>query len=886
MAAVKDLPAGTATFVFTDIEGSTRLARELGTERWEEVLEAHARILRSSAMARQGREVRTEGDAFFLVFPSATNAAAAAAEAQRALAVERFPHGVTLRVRMGLHTGEARPASREAGSDYVGYAVHRAARIANAAHGGQVLLSSAVRELVADDLPAGLAVRDLGEHRLKDMWRPERLYQLQIDGVPGEFPPLRTLDRAPHNLPVQLTSFVGREREVAQARRLLGSTRLLTLVGPGGTGKTRLSLQLAAESIEEFPDGVFFAALAPIADPGLVVVTLAQALALHLKPDRPPLDTVAEHLAEKRALLLLDNFEQVLDAAPEVGELLRRCPRLKAVVTSRAGLRISGEQQFPVPPLQLPDPKALPSLSVLSQYEAVRLFIERALAARPDFAVTNENAPAVAEICARLDGLPLAIELAAARIRVLTPQAIHARLGKRLDLLSAGARDLPARQQTLRGAIAWSYDLLEAGAKRLFERLGVFVGGAALEQVEEVCGPPEDVGGGLLDGVAGLVDHSLVRQQEETGEPRFFMLETIREFALERLEASPEAAEIRRRHTRVYLELAERAAPELEGSEQKRWLDALEREHDNLRAVLERTVAEGDAALASRLSFALWRFWHMRAHLHEARERMERVLALPNLRGPERMRALEAAGGVAYWRGDMDTARAFYHEALALARESGDPAAIANAAYNESFTYIVPRQQLEEGRALLEEANAIYRSLGDRDGLARTAWALGDMHMARREYAAAIAPFEEAYAVFRERGNRFMTGWALFELGLSRSFSGQLPAGRAALEDALRLFAEARDVSGILLLLRGMAAQAKLADDMRRAARLSGAATALEQTSGAELGSILHQMNEELAIALEDLDDACQAEWREGEKLSADAAVAYALAPAEAPTPT
>lgn len=468
----RELPSGTVTFLFTDIEGSTRLLQQLGP-RYEAQLEAHRQLLRAAVEAERGHEVSTEGDAFFIAFSSPTRAAAAAAAAQRALNAHPWPDGTALRVRMGLHTGEATPV----GGDYVGLDVHRAARISTAGWGGQILLSQSTKALIENAPPPGVSLRDLGEHRLKDLSRPEHLFQLVISDLRADFPPLRTLDATPNNLPTQLTGFIGREREVAAARQLLGTTRLLTLTGPGGTGKTRLALQLAAEVVDQFPHGVYFVPLAPINDPNLAASTIAKTLGVQELGGRSSQDLLLEYSRDKTLLLLLDNFEQILAAVPLLSELLKTSPGLKIVVTSRAVLHVYGEQEFPVPPLRLPDPRHLPSLDSLSQYEAVALFIQRAVAVKPDFAVTNENAPAVAEITSRLDGLPLAIELAAARVKLLPPQALLTRLQHRLSLPGSGARDLPVRQQTLRGAIAWSYDLLDQAGRRLMARLSVFIGG-------------------------------------------------------------------------------------------------------------------------------------------------------------------------------------------------------------------------------------------------------------------------------------------------------------------------------------------------------------------------------------------------------------------------
>ncbi|MDQ6885618.1 MAG: adenylate/guanylate cyclase domain-containing protein, partial [Candidatus Dormibacteraeota bacterium] len=601
---MSDLPTGTVTFLFTDIQGSTRLIQELG-EGYAAVHTQHNELLRTAIEQHRGHELRTEGDSFFAVFPSAVDAVCAAAAGQRALEDQSWPAGVRLRVRMGLHTGEATVM----GHDYVGLDVHRGARVAGAAHGGQVLVSEATRTLVEHALPQGMYLRDLGQHRLKDLARPERLYQLVAPGLPADFAQLRTLEATPNNLPTQLTSFIGRDDQVRQAKELLLKAHLVTLTGPGGTGKTRLSLQIAADLLGSFADGVYFVPLSAVRDPELVPSAIAQALAIPVTGSQAPMDRLLDDLKGKRTLLVLDNFEQVLEAGPALAQLLRASEPLRILVSSRAVLHLYGEQEFPVPPLQLPDPKALPPLDVLSQYESVRLFIERAVAVKPDFRATDENAPAMAAICERLDGLPLAIELAAARTKLFSPPALLARLDKTLMALGSSARDLPGRQQTLRAAIAWSYDLLDQHAQRLFARFSVFARGGALDQADAICGPDEEIGGPLEDRLDQLADQSLLRRLPELDAPRYLMLQTIREYAAERLNEGGERATIHDRHAGAFLVLAERAQADIFGPNQKAWLDQLEREHDNLRAALDWCVGRGDARTAMCLGASLWRFW-------------------------------------------------------------------------------------------------------------------------------------------------------------------------------------------------------------------------------------------------------------------------------------
>jgi len=899
-----DRPTGTVTFVFTDIEGSTKMAHALGTDRWREILVQHAAVIRAAASGNDGVEVRTEGDSFFLAFRSARQAVVAAADVQRALARQAWAHGAVVRVRIGMHTGEnARPGTPESGADYVGYDVHRAARVASSAHGGQVLISSATRMLLGAELPDGVTLRDLGEHRLKDLSQPDQLFQLVIAGLPGEFAPLRTLSAVPNNLPVQLTSFIGRKKELAEARALLGRTRLLTLAGPGGTGKSRLSLELAAQVTDQFADGVWSVRLAPVSDPALVASAIAQALGLVVPAKRMPIDHVVDHLRDREALLVLDNFEQVVSAAPDVGRILTECPRVKVVVTTRIVLRLTGEQEYPVPPLTLPDPKAVPDVEELSRAEAVQLFIERARAARPDFMLTTENARALVGIVAQLDGLPLAIELAAARVKILPPQAILERLASGLGILQSSARDLPARQQTLRGAIAWSYDLLEPGLRLLFQRLSLFRGGGALAQIEHVCGPAAELGREVLDGVSELVDQSLLRRVDSGAEPRFVMLETIREFAHEKLTESGEQKEIELGHAQAFLALAEAAEPDLLGAKQGEWLDRLDLEQGNLRVALDicshphcadratcdcapSEHAEDDARveISLRLAGTLWRFWQMRGHLQEGRQRTERVLTLPGAEShaDAYLRALEAAGGVTYWLGDMEATERSYVKRLELARKKDDARALANALYDLSFVYVVPSVDLDKAKGLLEEALAIFRRLGDRAGEAKTLWNLANFYMGRRLWEEAGAVLPGVVSVFREMDNRFGLGWALHNLGMLRIRQGRIDEGRGSLREGIGIFRAAGDVSGIVLYINDFAELAAAQGLADRALRLYGAGAALAAMTGAQLGDVLREENAVFAMSLRELLDRTNAVRRdelraEGAAMSMEEAIELAL---------
>jgi len=601
---VSQLPSGTVTFLFSDVEGSTKLLHELGAEAYALALAEHRRIIRDATAAHGGVEVDTQGDAFFIAFPTAPGALAAAAAARDALAIP---------VRMGVHSGT--PLLTDEG--YVGNDVHRAARIAAAGHGGQILVSSSTAALVEVEL------RDLGPHRLKDLSAPERIYQLGEE----DFPPLKSLHQT--NLPIPATPFLGRERELTAAVQLLSQddAHLVTLTGPGGTGKTRLALQVAAQVAERYPDGVWWVPLAPLRDPNLVLVTAAQTLGAT--------DGLADHIADKTLLLLFDNFEQVVEAATDVAELLARCPRLDVLATSREPLRISGEREYPVPPL--------------AAEEGIALFAARARAVAPQFEVDD----AVAEICRRLDELPLALELAAARVKALSSAQILERLEQRLPLLTGGMRDAPERQRTLRATIEWSYELLTGDEQQLFARLGVFRGGCVLEAVEEVCD-------GDLDTLHSLVDKSLVRTRDE----RFWMLETIREYALERLDEESMGA----RHFRYFLELAERAFAQRDLSS-TRWIPVLEAEHDNLRAALD-WAREHRAPEEVQLAGAVAIYWSLRGRGAEAHERLVSALARHDQPDATRARALTYLGGV---EDDVAAALQYLQQAVDLWRALADP---------------------------------------------------------------------------------------------------------------------------------------------------------------------------------------------------------------------
>jgi predicted ATPase/DNA-binding SARP family transcriptional activator len=765
---------GTVTFLFTDIEGSTSLLHALG-ERYAETLAVHRRLLRRASARHDGTEVDSQGDAFFFAFASARDAVAAALDAQRLLVSERWSDGRELRVRMGIHTCEARPT----GEGYVGIGVHRAARICAAGHGGQVLVSHTTRALLEEEPLDEVALRDLGPHRLKDLSQPEKLFQLVAEELAQEFPPLDTLDARPTNLPTQATPLVGRQRELAQVRDRIASDEfaILTLTGPGGTGKTRLALQAAADSLGRFPSGTFLVALASVSDPEHVVPTIAHVLGLRVPRGSGLVQALEEYLAERKLLLVLDNVEHVIASAPAVAKLAAASPGLKVLASSREPLHVSGERVFPVPPLELP--KADGEWDALVANEAVALFVERAQAIRPDFELTEANAPAVAAICRTLDGLPLAIELAAARIVLFPPAALLARLDERLEVLTGGARDRPARHQTLRATLDWSFDLLGEQRRKLFARLAVFAGGWTLEAAEAVCGGDIDV----LDGLASLIDKSLVRLEGTEEEPRFAMLETIREHAREKLHRAGDESALRSRQLSWYLAFAEKAEPELRGPEQKAWLDRLHAELDNFRAAFEwGQLHDPEACL--RLGSALLEFWIVRADWSEGREWLEHALSLPGDVDPAaRMKALHAAGELADVLSDYPGATRHFEQSLAIARELGDRRGVADALVG--LAHEADRVgRHAAARPLWEEAVAISHRLGDEPSLARS---LGGIAWLEQDYRKARVLWEETLALRRKLGNRENVAWAVLQVGFSAQSAGDYDAAREAYEECLAI---------------------------------------------------------------------------------------------------
>jgi len=749
------LPPRTLTFLFTDVQGSTRLWED-HPEAMRAALARHDALLRASIEAHGGRVFKTAGDAFHAAFAQPRHALAAALAAQTALHAEPWPDPVALAVRAALHIG----AAEERGGDFFGAPLSRVARLLSAAHGGQTLVSSALAALVAGALGPDAALRSLGQHRLKDLAQPQEVFQLTPPPPPPDFPPLRSLEAFTHNLPSQLSSFIGRDQEMQDARRLLTETRLLTLTGTGGAGKTRLALQVAAEAVEDYPGGVWLIELAALRDPALLTQAVAAVLGIGEEGgDRPLAQTLADALRPRSVLLVWDNCEHLVDACARLAEtLLRACPGLRLLATSREALEIGGEAVLPVSSLALPP--AGPSAGAqdvtpetLAGCDSVRLFVERATTALPAFRLSAGNAPAVALVCARLDGIPLALELAAARVRVLTPEQIAGRLDDRFRLLSGGSRTALPRQQTLRALIDWSYDLLPSPEKTLLRRLSAFAGGWALEAAEAVCAGGEVEDWEVLDLLSRLVAKSLVMvEPPDAGRVRYRLLENLRSYAWERLVETAEADAIAARHAACFLAFAEEGEPELSGPEQATWLDRLERDHDNLRAALAHSHdSEGSVEAGLRLAGALWKFWWMRGYFSEGRFFLRWVLARSVEAAPSvRAKVLTGAGILAEAQGDYVSAVAHHQEGLAIYRSLGDTAKIAQA-LNNLGNAASSQEDWEHAADYYGQGLNLYHALGDEGRAAILLMNIGIVANHQQQYIKARSLYEESLEIFRKR---------------------------------------------------------------------------------------------------------------------------------------
>jgi len=865
------LPTGTVTFLFTDIEGSTRLLQQLG-DRYTAMLAGYREILRSAGLKHGGQEVEIKGDASFFAFPRITDAVAAAVDVQRAMSARSWPDGKIVRPRMGIHTGQ--PTTHEGG--YVGIDVHRAARICDAAHGGQILISDATRIVLEQALPEGVTLRVLGEHRLKDLLMPERLFQVLHPDLPETFPPPRTLDAHPNNLPPQPTAFIGRATELARTRATLRDegVRLLTLTGAGGIGKTRLALQLAAEVIEQFHHGAFFVPLAHVSGAEMIVPSIAQVLGVNETPGRPLLHNLQDYLRDKQILLVLDNLEQVTGAAAIIDRLLAACPDLRIIAASRERLRLSWEREFPMPMLEIPAPRE--GADALSRNPAAALFVDRCRFVHPEFTLTPDNAGAVAAICVRLEGLPLAIELAAARIKILAPHEIEQRLDDQFRLLRGGPRDAPERHQSLHAAISWSYELLTPKEQRLFRSLAVFRGGFGLDSAEAVCGD-DDVD--ILDGLSSLIDKSLLRRiAVPEGTARFLMLETIREYGLKQLAAERELEGTRRRHAEHFAALSEQAESKMGSANEEGSLRRLWQDIENLRSAVDWSLRTSPQASA-RLGAGLGVLFHNHGYLTEGRARIDQILQTTgDVDDHLRSRVLFQGGVLACSLGEWDQARRWLEQALMLFRRHGDARRQAMAT---AFIGHVDRSigELEEAAKHYQTALGIYRQLGDEWGIA---WALFDLGLAARDRGnddEAVALHEQSLALFRNQGLRWGIAWQQWSLGVLAHRRGDDARAREYFAESLALYRALDDRQGIAQSMEGLATIAFVVGRLREAARMLSAAVALRAGLGAPLAI---SDRREYQRTLEGVKASLAAEefereWNSGRHLESDDAIQLAL---------
>ena len=790
---MRQSPTGTVTFLFTDMEGSTKLWQD-HPDQMRPALARHDQLLREAITKNGGYVFKTVGDSFCAAFATAPEALTGALAAQLSLSAEPWPQGVSVQVRMALHTGSA----EERDGDYYGPPLNRVARLLAAGHGGQTLLSLATQELTRDTLPPEVTLLDLGDASLKDLSRPERVFHLLHPSLPSEFPPLRSLDNPafPNNLPQQPTSFIGRENEIAKVRALAQKSRLVTLAGSGGAGKSRLALQVAADLLDQFPDGAWLVELAPLTNPALVPQAVAAVLAVREEPGKPLAQTLVDWLKARRLLLILDNCEHLVSTcASFAAELLRSCPHVHLLASSREPLAVAGEQTYRVPSLSLPDPKQEQTVESISQYEAVRLFIERAQAVQPSFGVTDANAPAVAQVCFHLDGIPLAIELAAARVRSLSVEEINARVGNRFHLLTGGSRTALPRQQTLRALIDWSYDLLTEKEKALLCRLSVFAGGWTLDAAETVCPGEKVEAWEVLDLLTALADKSLALTETEAGNTHYRLLETVRQYAAERRRETGEDIEAQDRQLSWALTLAEEAEPQLTGPEQVSWLTSLDTEHDNLRAALDWCVVSRQRGTALLLAGSLGRYWLGRSHLAEGRERLRWALAERET-GTEaaRAHALNAAGSLALAQHDLAQAQSLFLEGLMTSRGVG---AIAEEAASLNGLGRVATSQASRGaekvayaeaRRFYRESLALYEQAGDRRGMAVLLSNLGSAAVEEGEQSQARSLLNESLLIAREEGHLQIVAACLSHLGLDHlGHDGDTTSARPLVEEALAI---------------------------------------------------------------------------------------------------
>jgi predicted ATPase/class 3 adenylate cyclase len=910
-------PSGTVTFLFSDIEGST--------QKWEENADqmqaafARQEVIMRQAMSQHGGYVyKMVGDAFQVAFDTAQQALEAATTAQSILHKEAWGEIGPIRVRMALHTGVV----EERGDDYVGPVLNRAARMVSAGHGGQVLLSQATYELVRDELPDDVAISDLGEHRLKDLSRPENIFQLVISNLDSNYPPLKTLDAYPNNIPLQLTSFIGRERELEDVKCKLAASRLVTLIGAGGTGKTRLALQVAADLTDKFKQGVWFVDLSTLTESGFVPQSVAAVLSIREESQRPLTETLRDKISDRELLLVLDNCEHIIEACAHLADaLLRACPRLRILATSREALRIGGETTILVWPLETPDPKHLPATEMLSKYDAVRLFIERAIAVSPDFIVDNKSAPAVAQICYQLDGIPLAIELAAARVGAMSVDMILDRLDDRFRLLSKGDRAVLPRHQTLGAVIDWSYDLLSKDERTLFRRLGVFAGSWTLEAAESLCCGDGIEEWEIFELITSLVDKSIVQIDRSQMELRYRMLETIRQYALQKISTANEIEDIRGCYINFYLKLAE------EGEKKSYWggdtalPKRLALDFDNFRAALswcfEDIETFGEIGL--RMAGALWIVWWTFGNLNEGRDWLEKAIKVDSIGGVPRAKALTNLGCIAWQQGDYQVAAAYTEESIKIYRAevTEDRPGLANAIHIRGHVAF-DQKDYTQARSLFEESLTKFRQLEDqinicllvsdlgmvdyhegdyqsaklrfeecleisREGedltnISVNLIRIGDIARLERDYDGAAAYYEESLEILRDLGWNLDLASNLHKLGCIARFRGDFQKAAQLFIESLQMQQTMGNKQGVIECLVGLAGLAAVAGREEEAVRLFSAAEQSLAAIGAPLGPADRvELERDLSIIQARLSaDAYSNAWSNGKRFSIEQAITLA----------